>query len=55
MFALQEGGWCASSPIADINYKKHGESNDCQAGGSGGIWANQVYKIVFGKLQISLQ
>ena len=51
MFALQSGGWCASSPIADITYKKHGESNDCQADGLGGSYANQVYKILFGKLQ----
>ncbi|KAL5248013.1 hypothetical protein ACHWQZ_G017250 [Mnemiopsis leidyi] len=46
VFALQAGGWCASSPIAENTYKKHGQSSSCGADGKGGINANQVYKIL---------
>ena len=48
MFALQDGGWCASSPTAEDTYKKYGESQECLSDGEGGDRANQVYKIVYG-------
>ena len=47
MFALQHGGWCASSPTAEATYDKYGESTNCADDGEGGGWANQVYKIQF--------
>ncbi|XP_013387187.1 uncharacterized protein LOC106156471 [Lingula anatina] len=44
-FAIQHGGWCASSRDAKKTYKKYGASTNCQSDGEGGPWANQVYKI----------
>ena len=44
VFALQDGGWCASSCDAKATYKKYGQSTNCQADGKGGAWANQVYE-----------
>ena len=53
MFALQAGGWCASSPTAENTYNKHGQSSSCEADGEGGVYANQVYKIQnIGKLKV---
>ena len=46
MFALQDGGHCSSSPIADSDYDKQGPSSNCQPDGKGGPGANQVYKIL---------
>ena len=45
MFALQHGGWCASSATAEKTFDKYGKSNDCQEDGEGGPWANNVYVI----------
>ena len=45
VFALQNGGWCASSENAQNTYTKYGMSNDCRHDGEGGPWSNQVYKI----------
>ena len=45
MFAVQNGGWCASSAGASSTYDKYGVSGDCRADGEGGPWANQVYVI----------
>ena len=45
VFALQDGGWCASSSDASETYDKYGASSDCKADGLGGSWANQVYQI----------
>ena len=45
VFAIQDGGWCASSAIAASTYDKHGTSTACKAGGKGGPLANQVYYI----------
>ena len=45
VFAIQNGGWCASSAIAASTYDKYGKSTACKAGGKGGPWANQVYYI----------
>jgi len=43
-FAVQNGGWCAGSSTALDTYKKYGSASNC-AGGKGGSWANDVYKI----------
>ena len=43
MFAVQNGGWCASSANAQDTYRKYGPSNECEGDGEGGPWANQVY------------
>ena len=45
VFALQNGGWCASSADAEETFDKYGESNACGNDGEGGPWANQVYSI----------
>ncbi|XP_070565850.1 uncharacterized protein [Ptychodera flava] len=45
VFAIQNGGWCASSENAEDTFKKYGESDNCKDDGEGGKWANQVYKI----------
>ena len=49
VFAVQHGGWCASSHDAEFTYSKYGSSGDCYGDGTGGPWANRVYKI--GELQ----
>ena len=43
MFAVQNGGWCASTAIAPETYDKYGKSTACKDDGEGGPWANQVY------------
>ena len=43
MFALQDGGWCASSATVLDTFNKYGQSLDCQEDGEGGAWANNVY------------
>ncbi|XP_076821906.1 uncharacterized protein LOC143468517 [Clavelina lepadiformis] len=45
VFALQEGGLCATSENAEDVYKMHGTSEGCGPDGKGGALANQVYKI----------
>ena len=42
MFALQNGGWCASSRRAHLTFARYGRSNKCRRG-KGGPWANNVY------------
>ena len=42
MFALQNGGWCASSSTAFRTFAKYGRSKKCRRG-KGGPWANDVY------------
>ncbi|XP_078379572.1 uncharacterized protein LOC144662599 isoform X1 [Oculina patagonica] len=42
-FALQDGGWCASSATARETFYKYGQNNDCKENGEGGNWANNVY------------
>jgi predicted nucleic acid-binding Zn-ribbon protein len=44
VFAVQHGGWCATSDTASATYKKYGVSTNC-ANGTGGVWANDVYEI----------
>ena len=45
MFALQNGGWCASGPTAEETYNKYGKSTACRGDGEGGPRANMVYGI----------
>nr|CAB3262235.1 uncharacterized protein LOC100178911 [Phallusia mammillata] len=45
VFAVQAGGWCASSSTARATYRKYGGSSACGADGEGGAGANQVYEI----------
>ena len=47
VFALQDGGWCASAADAADTYQKFGTSDKCRNDGEGGRSANQVYKITF--------
>ena len=42
MFAIQDGGWCASSATARKTFNKYGKSDACRQGEGGG-WANNVY------------
>ncbi|XP_070540332.1 uncharacterized protein [Ptychodera flava] len=46
MFAVQHGGWCASSADAPTTYDKYGPSSSCENDGEGGPWANEVYAFV---------
>ena len=45
IFAVQNGGWCASSATAGETFNKYGTSTACKSDGKGGPWANQVYYI----------
>ena len=45
IFAVQNGGWCASSATAGQTFNKYGKSAACKSDGKGGPWANQVYYI----------
>ena len=45
IFAVQNGGWCASSATAGKTFNKYGKSTACKSDGKGGPWANQVYYI----------
>ena len=45
MFAVQNGGWCASSRLAEETFNKYGRSSACRSDGEGGPWANQVYEL----------
>lgn len=47
VFAIQDGGWCASSPTAHLTYNKYGTADNCVSG-KGGMFANDVY-IIDGK------
>ena len=42
VFAIQHGGWCASSRLAYRTYGRYGKSKKCR-NGKGGPWANTVY------------
>ncbi|XP_078495830.1 uncharacterized protein LOC144742503 [Ciona intestinalis] len=58
VFAIQDGGWCASSADARSTYKKYGSSTACAADGEGAHGASQVYEIlvrmVSGQTEIEL-
>ena len=45
MFAVQYGGECMTSATAEQTFNRYGESNQCNASGKGGSWANNVYII----------
>nr|XP_039249479.1 uncharacterized protein LOC120327143 isoform X1 [Styela clava] len=53
VFAVQNGGWCATGKDAHLTYGKYGLSSNCKEGGKGGVWANAVYA-VNGWMPISL-
>ncbi|XP_019624950.1 PREDICTED: matrilin-2-like [Branchiostoma belcheri] len=46
VFAVQDGGWCASSSAAREAYRQYGPSHRCANNGKGGDWANHVYEII---------
>ena len=52
MFAVQDGGWCAADGTAAQTFDKYGISDACQSDGEGGAFANQVYVIKGGDVQI---
>ena len=52
VFALQAGGWCASSATAENTFNRYGQSFDCIRDGEGGPSANQVYLIKGKELSI---
>ena len=45
VFAVQNGGWCATAADAEDTYDKYGASTTCADDGEGGPWGNQVYRI----------
>ncbi|XP_077997948.1 uncharacterized protein LOC144451062 [Glandiceps talaboti] len=45
-FAVQNGGWCASSADAENTFDKYGHYNSCKTDGEGGGWGNEVYKLI---------
>ena len=45
VFAVQNGGWCATSANAFRTFSKYGKSSACKSDGEGGPWANHVYYI----------
>lgn len=45
IFAVQDGGRCASNASAANTFDKYGNSSDCESDGKGGSLANQVYYI----------
>ena len=49
VFALQDGGRCASAATARETYQKYGLSTNCSDDGEGGVASNDVYEIAFGK------
>jgi len=46
--ALQNGGWCASSPTALDTYDKYGEASNCPPNEFGGAEKNMVYQLIQG-------
>ena len=50
VFAVQAGSQCFTTATAGETYNKYGASSGCSASGTGGSWANEVYKI--GKMYI---
>ena len=49
MFALQNGGWCASGPFAPRRFAMYGKSTACRDDGEGGLLVNQIY-VLKGKM-----
>ena len=45
MFAVQHGGWCASSDTAGNTFDKYGKYTTCGNDGEGGPAGNNVYLI----------
>ena len=45
-FAVQHGTACfANSNTADLTYNRYGAASNCAEDGTGGEWANSVYRI----------
>ena len=53
-FAVQHGGWCASSQTACSTYGMYGPSTQCQSDGEGGAHANHVYRIIGNNLYLNI-
>ena len=49
MFAIQNGGWCASSATGLETYQKYGAATTCTYDGEGGPGSNEVYEVEYGK------
>ena len=45
VFGVQYAGECWSGPLAHVTYKKYGTATNC-VNGTGGFWAQDVYRIV---------
>ena len=45
VFGIENGGQCLTGLHAHKTYAIHGASDRCRAGGYGGEWAMDVYKI----------
>ena len=45
MFAVQDGGRCASSAAASLTFDIYEKSDVCLPDGEGGSWASQVYSL----------
>nr|XP_039251288.1 uncharacterized protein LOC120328813 [Styela clava] len=45
VFAIREGGLCATNPFAEFNYTRWGSSFECLPNGRGGPKENQVYLV----------
>ena len=52
VFALRNGGECASSENAADTYDVYGKSTKCSRDGRGGERANNVYQIIEGKCTV---
>ena len=53
VFAVQNGGRCASDASAANTFDKYGNSLDCESDGKGGPLANQVYYIIGKRIDFS--
>ena len=53
IFAVQDGGRCASNASAANTFDKYGNSSDCESDGKGGQSANQVYYITGKRIDFS--
>lgn len=45
VFAVQDAGYCSSGPNAATTYNMYGPATNCNAEGTGGGYANAVYRI----------
>ncbi|KAI8510687.1 hypothetical protein Bbelb_116030 [Branchiostoma belcheri] len=52
VFAIQNGGQCASSADARQTYNRYGPSTRCLPDGEGGPWANEVYLLTRDNIEV---